>query len=148
MVVFPTSNRMGMLHVLFMSYFTCVIPMFRISAMKAFISTLVTAFHLWKRLFGHKLPCCSTVAICSVAYLHVEFSKAITGEVCSTFPILTCLSPPPTTQLCRLQRTVQKKSPGVASADKGIRKPGWAVNGNATGGISEAFSMAVHSKAV
>jgi len=83
---------MGMLHVLFMSYFTCIIPMFRIAAMKAFISTLVTAFHLWKRLFGHKLPWRSRVAIRSVAYLHVEFSKAITGEFCSMFPVLTvCL---------------------------------------------------------
>jgi len=34
---------MGMFHVSFISYFTCIIPMFRIAAMKAFISTLVTA---------------------------------------------------------------------------------------------------------
>ena len=76
--------------------------------MKAFISTLVTAFHLWKRLFGRKLPWRSRVAIRSVAYLHVEFSKAITGEFCSMFPILTCLSPPPITPSYRLRRTVQK----------------------------------------
>ena len=41
-----------------------------------------------------------------------------------------------------------KNSLGLASADKGIRKPGWAVNGNVAGGVSEAFSMAVHSKPV
>jgi len=122
--------------------------MFRIAAIKAFISTLVTAFHLWKRLFGRKLLWRSRVAIRSVAYLHVEFSKAITGKFCSTFPMLTCLSPPPTNPLCHLRRTVQKNSLGLASADKGIRKPGWAVNGNAAGGVSEAFSMAVRSKPV
>ena len=38
-----------------------------------------------------------------------------------------------------------KNSLCLASTDKGIRKPGWAVNGNAVGPTSVSVSTAVHS---
>ena len=54
-------------HVQCCIYTTCIIHIFRTEAMNAFISTLVTGFHLWKRLLGLRLPCRSRVSICSVA---------------------------------------------------------------------------------
>ena len=54
------------------AFYTCIIPMFRIAAMKAFISAMVTGFHLWKRLFGFRPPWRFRVSIRSDAYLQVQ----------------------------------------------------------------------------
>ena len=41
-----------------------------------------------------------------------------------------------------------KKSTGLASAERGIRVLGWAVNGSGVGGTSVAVSTVFHFKAV
>ena len=58
--------------------------MFRIAAMKAFISGMVTGFHLWKRLFGFRPPWLVSVAILSEAYLHVCIT-------CELFSVQLCI---------------------------------------------------------
>ena len=64
------------------SFYTCIIPMFRIAPIKAFISAKVTGFHLWKRLLGFRPPWRFRVSIRSEAYLQVQFGKGNGLHLC------------------------------------------------------------------
>ena len=47
-----------------------------------------------------------------------------------------------------LPKNSWKNSTGLASAESGIFRPGWAVNGNTAGGTSVAVSTGFHFKAL
>ena len=120
------------------SFYTCTIPMFRIVPIKAFISAKVTGFHLWKWLLDFRAPWCFRVSIRSEAYLLVQFGKVNCLHLCYCHYCVYWPVSSTNSSMVSSPKNSWKNSNGLASAENGIFRPGWAVNGNTAGGTSVA----------